>query len=65
MGGRRARLLFPISPTSIVTTISKPSLDQNMPAQFTGSENFYRHALVREMIFTGGVKYVADIVGAQ
>ena len=32
--------------------------------QFTGSENWYRHALNRSVLFTDGVKYLADQVGA-
>ena len=48
----------------MVTAMSKPPLDHNTLAQFTGSERFYRHAMVRDVIFTEGVKYVADTVGA-
>jgi hypothetical protein len=45
--------------------MSQPSLlDPNTLAQFMGSERFFRHALVREVIFTVGVKYVADAAGA-
>ena len=33
-------------------------------AQFTGSEHWYRHGLVREILFTDGAKYVADQGGA-
>ena len=33
-------------------------------AQFTGSETWYRHGLVREILFTDGAKYVADHGGA-
>jgi len=33
-------------------------------AQFTGSEVWYRHGLVREITFTDGAKYVVDIGGA-
>ena len=32
--------------------------------QFTGSEHWYRHALVRGVTFTDGVKHVADAGGA-
>lgn len=32
--------------------------------QFTGSENFYRHALVRSILYTDGVQYVAETGGA-
>jgi hypothetical protein len=33
--------------------------------QFTGSENAYRHALMRSVTYTDGVKYVADEAGAH
>ena len=33
-------------------------------AQFTGSEQWYRHPLARDVIFTDGAKYVADAAGA-
>ena len=29
-------------------------------SQFTGSEHWYRHGLVRDILFTDGAKYVAD-----
>jgi hypothetical protein len=32
--------------------------------QFTGTENWYRHGLVRTVLFTDGAKYVADKGGA-
>jgi hypothetical protein len=32
--------------------------------QFTGSEQWYRHGLVRNVLFTDGAKYVADHGGA-
>jgi hypothetical protein len=32
--------------------------------QFTGSEHWYRHGLVRSIVFTDGAKYVADQGGA-
>lgn len=32
--------------------------------QFTGSETWYRHGLVRSVLFTDGAKYVADMGGA-
>ena len=32
--------------------------------QFTGSEQWYRHGLVRNILFTDGAKYVADAGGA-
>jgi hypothetical protein len=33
-------------------------------AQFTGSEQWYRHGIVRDVLFTDGAKYVADAGGA-
>jgi phage baseplate assembly protein gpV len=33
-------------------------------AQFTGSENWYRHGINRRVLFTDGAKYVADHAGA-
>jgi hypothetical protein len=33
-------------------------------AQFTGSENWYRHGINRNVLFTDGAKYVADQAGA-
>ena len=33
-------------------------------AHFTGSETWYRHALVRGVLFTDGAKHVADTGGA-
>jgi hypothetical protein len=32
--------------------------------QFTGTENYYRHALNPKILFTDGAKYVADRGGA-
>ena len=32
--------------------------------QFTGSENWYRHSLVRDVLYTDGVRYVAETAGA-
>ena len=40
-------------------TLTKPDL-----AQFTGSETWWRHALVRDVLFTDGAKHVADAGGA-
>jgi hypothetical protein len=39
-------------------------LDPSTLAQFTGSEVFYRHALVRDIIYSEGAGYVADTAGA-
>jgi hypothetical protein len=32
--------------------------------QFTGSEHWYRHAMVRDVLYTDGVQYVAETAGA-
>jgi hypothetical protein len=32
--------------------------------QFTGSESFYRHGIVRRFLYTDGVQYVAEHAGA-
>ena len=42
----------------------RPALDPMMLAQFTGSQHFYRHGLVREVLYTEGVEYVAETAGA-
>jgi hypothetical protein len=34
-------------------------------AQFTGSEQWYRHGIVRDVLFTDGAKHVADAGGAH
>jgi len=39
-------------------------LSQGVLNQFTGSENWYRHALNRAVLFTDGAKHVADAGGA-
>jgi hypothetical protein len=43
----------------MTTTLNKSDL-----AQFTGSESWYRHGINRAVLFTDGVKYVADQAGA-
>jgi hypothetical protein len=40
-------------------TITKADL-----MQFTGSETWYRHSLVRKVLYTDGVHYVAEAAGA-
>jgi len=44
--------------------MSKKSLTEADLRQFTGSEHWYRHALVRRILFTDGAKHVADEAGA-
>ena len=41
-------------------TLSKSDL-----TQFTGSENWYRHGINRNVLYTEGVQYVAEHGGAQ
>jgi len=43
---------------------STKSFDPSDLRQFTGTERWYRHALVRSVLFTDGAKYVADTAGA-
>ena len=45
--------------------MSIKKLDPAILAQFTGSEHWYRHGLVRNILFTDGAKYVADQGGAN
>jgi hypothetical protein len=40
------------------------ALSKSDLCQFTGTEQWYRHQFVRKVLFTDGVKYVADKVGA-
>ena len=42
----------------------RKTLDPETLAQFTGSTNFYRHRLVREVLYTEGVEYLAETAGA-
>ena len=42
----------------------RKTLDPRMLAQFTGSTHCYRHGLVREVLYTEGVEYVAETAGA-
>ena len=39
-------------------------LTQAALRQFTGTEQWHRHGLVRTVLFTDGAKYVADTAGA-
>jgi hypothetical protein len=42
----------------------QPKLTRAELAQFSGSEQWYRHGLVQSILFTDGAKYVADKAGA-
>jgi Family of unknown function (DUF6876) len=44
--------------------MSEKTLSEADLRQFTGSEHWYRHGLVRSILFTDGAKYVADHGGA-
>lgn len=44
--------------------MSEKTLNEGDLAQFIGSENWYRHALVRSITYTDGARYVADYGGA-
>ena len=46
-----------------MTTETKKPLDESELANFTGSENWYRHWLGK-VLFTDGAKHVADQAGA-
>jgi hypothetical protein len=46
-----------------MTTTTK-TLDPTVMANFTGSETFYRHPLMRKVVYTEGVHYVAETAGA-
>jgi hypothetical protein len=47
-----------------IEMLKRAALDPIRLAQFTGSEHFFRHGLVCHIVFTEGVKYVADAAGA-
>ena len=40
------------------------TFDPTMLRQFTGTEFWYRHWFVRQLLFTDGAEYVADSAGA-
>lgn len=44
--------------------MTQKSLDPAVLSRFTGSEHWYRHGLVRRIVFTDGAKYIADQAGA-
>jgi uncharacterized protein DUF6876 len=44
--------------------MNEAKLSQAKLAQFTGSETWHRHGIVRNVLFTDGAKYVADQAGA-
>ena len=44
--------------------MSQKTLNKSDLAQFTGSEQWYRHGLVRKVLYTDGARYVAETAGA-
>jgi hypothetical protein len=42
----------------------KKALTANNLRQFTGTEQWHRHGVVRDVLYTDGAKYVADRAGA-
>ena len=45
------------------TSITPEQLEVNL-AHYTGAEDYFRHGLNRRLIYTDGVKYLADQAGA-
>lgn len=43
----------------------EPNELRNALSQFTGTENWYRHGIMRSMLMTDGVKFLADTAGAH
>ncbi len=44
--------------------MTKETLTKADLAQFTGTEQWYRHPLVRSLLYTDGIKYMATKAGA-
>jgi Family of unknown function (DUF6876) len=44
--------------------MSEPLVAESDLWQFTGTEHWYRHSIVRSVTFTDGAKYLADHAGA-
>ena len=44
--------------------MSEGKLSEADLRHFTGSENWYRHGIARDVLFTDGAKYIADQGGA-
>jgi len=45
--------------------MTKKTLSKSDLTQFTGSENWYRHGINRNVLYTEGVQYVAEHGGAH
>ena len=62
--------LLPLSPPSGVTsrkeanTMTTKTLSKSDLAQFTGSDNWYRHGINRNVLYTDGAQHVAEHGGA-
>ena len=50
--------------SNATTNKTSPGQLASYLAQFTGTENWYRHGIVRGILYTDGVKYFADTAGA-
>lgn len=44
--------------------MTEDTLTANDLKQFTGSENWYRHSIVRDVLYTDGAQYLAERAGA-
>lgn len=44
---------------------NKITLTESDLIYFTGTENYYRHPLIRKVFHTDGIKYVADAGNAR
>lgn len=47
-----------------MTTTDKTPLTQDELSGFIGTENYYRHSLNRSLLYTDGVKFLAERAGA-
>lgn len=55
IGGRCVRKVSP--------QVRQPKLDLNLE-QFIGTEQYHRHGLMRNFVYTDGIKYLADKTGS-
>jgi hypothetical protein len=58
--GKRYSALLNLKPKGDQKMTDTCKLNHADLNQFTGTESWYRHGLVRSILFTDGVKYVAD-----
>lgn len=54
----------PMPQAQTTTTRLEPHQIKNALAQFTGTENWYRHNLMRRVLYTDGVAFLAESAGA-